>query len=142
MKHVFALFSDGAAAENAVKKLADSGFDTKKAEIHSQDTIKGGSGTPTEPAPNIGTVAGAAGAGVAGDSGMAGGGAAVGGVVLADNTIEGYLSKIGVDSDAIPFYMHGLKEDGHVVGIDVANEDAQQAQSVLTDAGGQIPQAK
>ena len=69
-------------------------------------------------------------------------GAAMGGVVVNDTTIEGHLTNIGLSGDTIPFYMHGLTQDGHMVGINVPNEDAERAQTVLTDAGGQIPQAK
>lgn len=66
----------------------------------------------------------------------------MGGVVLADNTIEGYLSRIGLDDEKIPFYRHGIKENGHIVGIDVASDEAERAATVLADAGGTVPQTE
>ncbi len=62
--------------------------------------------------------------------------------MLTDDTIEGYLSKIGLDDSVIPFYKHGIKGDGYIVGIDVANDEADKAAKVLTDIGGKAPQAE
>lgn len=142
MKHVFALFSDGPAAEKAVQALSEAGLDPNKARIHNSQTIEGTSGTPGVPLPNAAPPISSAGAAPMGGAGLAGAGGPAGGVVLAEETIEGYLSKIGLDYDKIPFFKHGIKERGHIVAIDVENNDSDRAAQVLTDAGGKIPQAE
>lgn len=142
MKHVFALFSDAAAAEEAVKKLADAGFDTSKARIHSKETIEQSTGIQAMPTTNAAAPMGGGAAGSAG--GSAAGGTVSGGpgAVLTDDSIEGYLSRIGVDGDEFAYYLRGIKGGGNLVGVDVANDQAEKASGVLADAGGNVPHAE
>ncbi len=142
MKHVFALFSDAANAEKAVKKLSESGLDTSKAMIHSKETIEQSTGIQAMPTTNAAAPMGGGAAGSAG--GSAAGGAVAGGpgAILTDDSIEGYLSKIGVDGDEFAFYLRGIKGGGHLVGVDVPNDEAEKACKALTDAGGKVPHAE
>ncbi len=138
MKHVFALFSDATAAEEAVKKLSESGLDTTKARIHSKQTIQDETSVRAMPGANPVSSTGAVHAGAAGGT-AAGPGV---GAVMTDDTIEGYLQGIGVDGDEFAFYMHGIKGGGYIVGIDVSNDEAEKAAAVLSETGGKAPQAE
>lgn len=142
MKHVFALFSDAAAAEKAVEKLSEGGLDTSKARIHSKQTIEQSTGIRAMPTTNAASPMGGGAAGSAG--GSAAGGTVSGGpgAVMTDDTIEGYLSNIGVDGDEYAFYVRGIKDGGHIVGIDVANDEEEKATAALVDTGGKVPHAE
>ena len=138
MKHVFALYSDSAKAEQAVSMLKENGFDVDKARIHSRQTIEDSTDITAMPAANAGSAPGGGGFGTA--SGTGSGTAAPVGAVLKDETIEGYLAGIGVDGAEYAFYTRGVKGNGLIVGIDVENKEAERASEILKKAGGRVPQ--
>lgn len=137
MKNVVSLFSDAAGAEEALKKLSEGGLDIDKARIHSAETIEQSTGPRVMPPGNTGVSAGA------GPSGpIAGPGTGGGGAFLADETIDTYLEKIGVDGAELTFYSHGIKEGGYIVLISVPDDEADKAQAILKKAGGRAPTAE
>jgi hypothetical protein len=138
MKNVVALFAREQDAEKAIKKLAESGFDTGDVRVHNKKTIENSTNIRAMPSANTGVAAGSA-----PSPAVAGGTTgAPGGAVIADDTVESYLASIGVDGNEVSFFTHGVQEGGSLVLISVSNDEAEKARKVLAEAGGRAPQAE
>jgi hypothetical protein len=135
MKNVVALFSEAADTDTAIKKLSEAGLDTGKARVHSQNTIESSANLRAMPSANAGISGGTAAPGAAGTTGGAGGGA-----FMTDESVESYLLTHGLDGDEVAFFAHGIQEGGHIVIIQVENDEVDTARKVLQEAGGRAPQ--
>lgn len=138
MKNVVALYDDATDAEKAITKLADAGLDTSKARVHSRSTINESSTVRAMPSANTAVSSGSNPASPVGGAAATGGA----GAVITDDTIESYLINIGVDGEEVAFYTHGIKEGGHIVHIQVPNDQVDKARGALTEAGGRAPQVE
>lgn len=67
---------------------------------------------------------------------------AAGGAIVTDDTVESYLSNIGVDGEERAFFKHGILEGGHIVLIGVPNDKTELAAKTLVEAGGRAPQTE
>ena len=142
MKRVFALFPNASKAENALKKLSEHDFNIDKARIHSKDTIDRSTGTHVMPGAHPTTSTGAGSPGIAGGASGAGGAGGSAGAFLTDENVEGYLGRMGISGDEYSFYSRGIQDGGHLVSVDVPNDEADKAAEILADAGGRAPQVE
>lgn len=136
MKNVVALYSDASGAEKAIKKLEEAGVDTGRASIHSQQTIESSKHVRAMPSANAGLAGGVSAPGTTAGGGLGGG------AMMNDDSIEGYLMDIGVDGEEVAFFLHGIKEGGHIVFVAVEDSEADKARDALVEAGGRVPQVE
>ncbi len=139
MKIAISLFPDETAAEKAVKALTNEGLEPDDVELYTRNRIE--SEISVNPIPG-GT--GPAGAGST-TTGTAGGatGTASGGALLNDDNVRTFLSKRGVDDEALSFFVHGIKESGTIVIASPDNEDTvKKAEAVMKNQGGKTVEEK
>jgi hypothetical protein len=132
MKVVVSLFPDEKAAAEAVSAVEKAEAEAGTIELYTEERIKGEVNVRPLPGATHANAGFSAGATPAGGHPGPGTGA-----VLSDDSIESFLQRKGVDTDAKIFFRQGMKDGGAFVFVNPKDDDsAKKIQDILSEKGG------